>query len=229
MNALLRRLAKPPNLLNKTDTIERAAARHNALAGRVLNIGSKNVRLGAQCTNFDIADGPEVDVVGDAHKLAEHFAPESFDTVVLSAVLQYCAEPRRVIEQAWRVLRPDGLLLIDAPFLQPYCPDRADLWRFTADGLRKLCEPHFMIIELKTSIALGPALGLICQSAATLRPNRYAAATLGWLVSLAVYPLKWMRPPQRHTAGAFVLVAQKKCRSAHLGNSLKTLAMRSLA
>jgi SAM-dependent methyltransferase len=209
MSSLLRRLAQPPDLLAKTDTIERAAGRHKALAGRVLNIGSKNVRLGKQCTNFDIVDGPEVDVVGDAHKLTEYFAPDSFDTVVLSAVLQYCAEPRRVIEQAWRVLRPNGLLLIDAPFLQPYCPDGADLWRFTADGLRKLCEPHFTIVELKTSIALGPALGLICQSAATLRPNRYTAAMLGWLVSLVIYPVKWMRPPQLHTAGAFVLVARK--------------------
>jgi len=209
MSNWLHCLAEPPNLLAKSDTIESAAARHEALAGRVLNIGSKNVRLGAQCTNLDIVLGREVDVVGDAHKLSEYFAGESFDTIVLSAVLQYCAEPRRVIEQAWQVLRPHGLLLVDAPFLQPYCPDGPDLWRFTAVGLRRLCEPYFTVLELKTSIATGPALAFICQSAAGQQPNRYTASALRYLVSLVVYPLKWMRPAHPHTAGAFLLVARK--------------------
>jgi len=156
-----------------------------------------------------IVAGPAVDVVGDAYQLSQYFASESFDTVVLSAVLQYCGDPRRVIDEVRKVLRPGGLLVIDAPFLQPYCPDGSDLWRFTADGLRKLCESYFTIIELNTSIALRPALGLICQSAATQRSNRYAAAALGWLVSSLVYPLKWVRPAQLHTAGAFLLVGRK--------------------
>jgi len=206
----LARLAQPPNVLTKLDTIERAAVRHNALAGRVLNIGSKNVRLGNQCTNLDIVAGPQVDVVGDAHKLAEYFPGGSFDTVVLSAVLQYCIEPRRVIEQAWQMLRADGILLIDAPFLQPYCPDGPDLWRFTGDGLRRLCEPYFTILELKTSIPGGSALAFICQSAAAQPTNRYAAAALGWMVSALVYPLKWLRAAHPNTAGAFLLVGRKK-------------------
>lgn len=209
MTSWLRRLAEPPNLLAKADTIESAAARHNALAGRVLNIGSKNVRLGPQCTNFDIAAGPEVDVVGDAHNLTDHFPAEEFNTVVLSAVLQYCTDPRKVIEQVWRVLRPDGVLLIDAPFLQPYCPDGPDLWRFTADGLRRLCEPYFNILELRVSIPTGPALAFICQSAASQRPSPYTAAVLRWLVSMLVFPLRWMRSAHPHSAGAFLVVAQK--------------------
>jgi SAM-dependent methyltransferase len=210
MTAFVRRFAGPPNVLTKIDTIERAAARHNALAGRVLNIGSKNVRLGRQCTNLDIVPGPQVDVVGDAHQLSKYFAAESFDTVILSAVLQYCAEPRQVIEQVWRILCPNGLLLIDAPFLQPYCPDGPDLWRFTADGLRRLCEPYFTIVELETSIGSGSAVAYVCQSAASRGANRYAAAIRAWMISLLVYPLKWMRAADQHTAGAFLLVGRKK-------------------
>jgi SAM-dependent methyltransferase len=209
MTDLLRRLAQPPNVLAKSATIEAAASRHNAFAGNVLNIGSKNVRLGPRCINLDLVAGPGVDVVGDAHHLSEYFDAGSFDAVVLSAVLQYCAEPRRVIEQAWTVLRPDGLLLIDAPFLQPYCPDGPDLWRFTDDGLRRLCTPYFTIIEIKPSIAAGPALAFICQSAATGGANRYLSAALGWIVSILAYPLTWIRTEHRERAGAFLLVARK--------------------
>jgi SAM-dependent methyltransferase len=177
--------------------------------GRVLNVGSKNVKLTRECINLDIAAGPGVDVVGDAHDLASHFPAESFDAVVLSAVLQYCERPHEVLQQAHQVLKPAGLLLIDAPFLQPYCPDGADLWRFTADGLRRLCKDQYEILELSPSITAGPALAFFSQAVAGARDNKQAAALFGWIVSLIVYPLRYLPNRSVRTAGAFLLVARK--------------------
>jgi SAM-dependent methyltransferase len=209
LKMLSRALASPPNVLLKRETIEAAAQRHGLLGGRILNIGSKNVRLGRDSVNLDVVPGPGVDVVGDAHELDRHFSEKSFDTVVLSAVLQYCEKPQRVIQQSYYVLKPGGMLLLDAPFLQPYCFDGLDLWRFSEDGLRKLCARYFEIIELKPSIATAPALALIIQHAASTKKNRIAAALLAWAATVLVYPLRYVPSSNSATAGAFLLVGRK--------------------
>jgi SAM-dependent methyltransferase len=209
LRRLLTRLAAPPQIMAKRDTIEGAAKRHGVPLNRVLNVGSKNVRIGTECVNLDIVPGPSVDVVGDAHRLAEHVGEARFDTVVMSAVLQYCENPSIVIEQARRVLEPGGWLLVDAPFIQPYCPDGRDLWRFTADGLRRLCEPHFTIVEVVTSIPTGPAVASMAQAAAQTGANRYARAAVAWGVTLALWPLRFMPHADPRTAGAFLLVGRK--------------------
>ena len=206
----LRRWAAPPQILRKRDDIVAAAKRHGALGGRILNVGSKNVRFGGDCINLDVVPGPEVDVIGDAHDLAGHFQRETFDTVVLSAVLQYCARPHVVVEQAALVLRPKGWLLIDAPFLQPYCPDGTDLWRFTADGLRRLCEPYFDVVEVGPSITAGPAIGFVVQGAASRIGNRWTSAAMAWLATLLIYPLKFWPGASLDTAGAILMVARKR-------------------
>ena len=209
LETLLRAVAVPPNVLLKRDTIEAAAERYGLLGGRILNVGSKNVRLGANSINFDLVPWPAVDVVGDVRELDRHFPEMSFDTVILSAVLQYCADPPRVIQQVHHVLKPGGMLLLDAPFLQPYCPDGLDLWRFSDDGLRTLCQGHFEILEVSPSLTTGSSLAFVIQRALTSRKNRFLTAATGWLVTLIVYPLRYFRSADRATAGAFLLIGRK--------------------
>jgi hypothetical protein len=107
------------------------------------------------------------------------------------------------------VLKPTGLLLIDAPFLQPYCPDGTDLWRFTAEGLRRLCENRYEILELNPSITAGPALAFFGQAVAGARDNKHTAMLFAWITSLIVYPLRYLPNRNVRTAGAFLLVAKK--------------------
>lgn len=209
MNPVLRRIATPPAMLLKCDTIAAAAARNGAALGRVLNVGSKNVRIGEDCVNLDIVPGPGVDVVGDAHDLTTHFDRESFDTVVLSAVLQLCEDPDRVLAQARDVLRPGGWLFLDAPFLQPYCYDGPDLWRWTEDGLRLLCARHLTVIEISVSIPTVPALAFAVQAAARRAGNRYTGTVLAWTVSSILWPLRYLPLFDTRTAGAFLLVGRK--------------------
>jgi hypothetical protein len=160
MNAWLRRLARPPQIIIKQDTVLAATAWHGAVVGCVLNNGSKNVRVGNNCVNFDLVPGP-------------------------------C----RVVEQARRALRPGGWLFLDALFLQPDCYDGADLWRFTEDGLRQLCDPYVKIIEVTISIAPFPALAYVVQVAAYPIGNRYVGAALAWIVSKTVWPTRFCQFP----------------------------------
>jgi SAM-dependent methyltransferase len=200
----------PPVALRKNKTINELAVRYGAFNGAILNVGSKSVRYGTNCVNVDIIAAPGVDVVADAHELTKHFAPQSFDTVVLSAMLQYCADPRLVIAQAAEVLRPNGLIMIDAPFLQPYCPDGPDLWRFTDRALRHLCDRYFVTLEIVQSIGAGSAIAFTAQTAARCQPNRGLALTLSWLITVVVWPLTFLKQSDPSAAGAFILVGQKK-------------------
>ncbi len=64
----------------------------------------------------DVVLGPEVIVVCDGHQLP--FENNTFDCIFLIAVLEHVIDPRRVIAEVTRTLKYDGVILVDAPFMQ---------------------------------------------------------------------------------------------------------------
>lgn len=119
------------------------------IAGRVLDVGA-----GSGDTNdrFDgLADADEyiavdiefaasLDVQADAGQLP--FATDSFDTVLLSAVLEHIPVSRvlDVVNEAQRVLRPGGTLLAGVPHNYPLHSEPNDYWRPTIYGLRDVLQ-----------------------------------------------------------------------------------------
>jgi SAM-dependent methyltransferase len=84
---------------------------------RILEIGSRArsgvIRRdqfpGKQYTGLDILDGPNVDIVGDAHTLSTHFAADSFDAVYSVSTFEHLAMPWKVALELNHVLRPGGI------------------------------------------------------------------------------------------------------------------------
>ena len=78
------------------------------------------------------------DVYGCGRELP--FRDRSFDTVVCFQVLEHVSEPWRILDQAARVLRPGGRLILTTPqhFHVHGAPD--DFFRFTRHGLVALAE-----------------------------------------------------------------------------------------
>jgi len=92
---------------------------------RVLEIGSRAVVSDSlwkqhipNCsyTGFDVAEGKNVDVVGDAHRLSEYFSPNSFDLIFSLAVFEHLAMPWIVVEEISKLLDIDGLVCIETHF-----------------------------------------------------------------------------------------------------------------
>jgi SAM-dependent methyltransferase len=111
----------------------------------VHDIGSKSARAGyfggappgATIICTDIQHGPGVDIVADAQDMP--YASESADCVFLVSVLQLVPSPQKALDEAFRVLRPGGIIFVTVPFIFVYARDPEDLYRFSVPGLEFLC------------------------------------------------------------------------------------------
>lgn len=99
---------------------------------------------------FDISPSPVVQFIADAHRIP--LAGESVDAVLVQAVLEHVLAPGEVVEEIHRVLRPNGLVYAETPFLQQVHAGPYDFTRYTSSGHRYL----FRAFE---EIAAGPVVG----------------------------------------------------------------------
>lgn len=96
----------------------------------------------AQYTGVDLTVGDmrwdysNLDAISDLTRLP--FASDSFDAVICFQVLEHVPEPKAVIREIQRVLRPGGMLFLSAP--QSWCQHQKpyDYFRYTSFGLRHL-------------------------------------------------------------------------------------------
>jgi SAM-dependent methyltransferase len=175
--------------------------------GRLLVIGGGEVGSGVQA----MYDDPEVQVIGtdiyrsphstliaDGHRLP--FADQSVDGVWIQAVLEHVLDPQQVVAEIHRVLRPDGLVFADTPFMQQVHEGAYDFTRFTLSGHRWLFR-HFELIDAGTSGGAGLAT---IWSVRYLARATTGSGPLGTLLQLAFCWLRfidrWAGP--RDTADA---------------------------
>ena len=175
---------------------------------RILNAGSSSVRYGENCVNVDIQSKANIDFVCDIHDLPDSLG--EFDAIICNAVLQYCRSPETVAKQFHRVLKPGGYLFIDAPWIQPFCPDTPDRFRFSQDALRQIFS-DFKIVEIGPSIRSGSAFAMLgIHMAQNLTRNKYLNYGLSKAASVILYPFRWIASAdESQTAGAFYLICQR--------------------
>ena len=99
------------------------------------------VQPGLRIVAFDVYSSPNVQFLADAHQIP--LAGSSIDAVVVQAVLEHVLDPERVVSEIERVLRPEGLVYAETPFLQqvhagPYtsCGTRAVVTGFSSGRSR---------------------------------------------------------------------------------------------
>ncbi len=149
----------PQWLVLRADKATRAAI-HLMANGRVLDVGCGN-RWVERClpsnTQYVGLDYPttiskgyagKADVFSDGQCLP--FASNSFDTVVLMDVLEHLPAPDLAISEAWRILKPGGILLIQVPFLYPLHDQPHDFQRWSKQGLQVLLTKHFFTLNSMT-------------------------------------------------------------------------------
>lgn len=182
---------------------------------RILDLGSGTHRRAPNVVNLEIEQTPMVDVIGDGHNLP--FADAVFDAVISEAVLEHVRDPRRVVKEMYRVLKPGGYVCAAVPFLQGYHASPHDYQRWTTTGFSALFS------EFKKSeggACAGPTaalhwvlreyVGLLC-SFGSLLIAKAISLLVGWLT----FPLVWLDyllllHPHSHVLASAVYFVGKK-------------------
>ncbi|MBI4056165.1 MAG: methyltransferase domain-containing protein [Elusimicrobia bacterium] len=174
----------------------------------ILDIGSgldsKNLEglplsLRPRCACLDIRPAPGVSVAADGHELP--FSGESFEGILLQGVLEHVPEPYQLIREAYRVLKPGGLIYVEVPFLQHfhYSPD--DFYRYTLHGLEHILR-DFRKIE--DGVLSGPGSALcdfLTEAPAAFFRSSLIYWGIKWVGGWLTLPLKYLdwfyRVPER--------------------------------
>jgi SAM-dependent methyltransferase len=78
------------------------------------------------------------------------FDDESFDTILLTDVLEHIAEPAQLMREIGRLLRPRGKLILGVPFLYSLHEQPHDYYRYTEYALRRFCKlSELAVLQLK--------------------------------------------------------------------------------
>ncbi len=92
----------------------------------------------------------KIDVFADVYDMP--FDENTFDTAILSQVIEHLENPEKAFKEINRILKPGGTLFISWPFLYPIHEAPRDFYRYTKYGIVHLAaKSDFEIINIESS------------------------------------------------------------------------------
>ncbi|MCC6490037.1 MAG: methyltransferase domain-containing protein [Candidatus Hydrogenedentes bacterium] len=126
------------------------------LGGSVFNRGMESLLVAPfELIETDVALGARTQAIVDGHNIP--FEDNCLDCVVVHAVLEHVLDPVRCVSEIHRVLKPNGLVYAETPFMQQVHAGPYDFMRFTHLGHRRLFR---RFEELESGAACGPGMAL---------------------------------------------------------------------
>jgi SAM-dependent methyltransferase len=125
----------------------------------IVNLGSGNQPKFKDVLNVDMFDYENVDIVCRIDALP--FKDQVVGAIMNVAVLEHVSEPREVIAEAFRVLKPGGYIFTVIPFNQPYHASPRDYQRYTLEGIKYL-HKDFELVE--AGVYSGPISAMLWMS-----------------------------------------------------------------
>jgi SAM-dependent methyltransferase len=175
--------------------IERFLERHRAdISGAVLEVGDSRYteRFGTGVITSDVldrtTDNDRATLVADLAR-PEDFPSDAYNCFILVQTLQYIYDVRAAVATAWRVLRPNGVLLLTVPSLSRVARSAGlenDFWRFTHASCRRLLHDQFGAADVEVA-AYGnvlTAVGFLMGMASEELNARELAARDEWFPTL---------------------------------------------
>jgi len=108
-------------------------------------------------------------VAGDAEQLA--FNSESFNVVLASEVVEHMWNPQDFINEAYRVLKPNGYLIVETPEGEESLNYDSHRHFFTVESLKQMVASRFAVCEVerleKTGRAQTPTIILMLRKSLT--------------------------------------------------------------
>jgi SAM-dependent methyltransferase len=127
------------------------------IGGSILGKGIEEI-LNAPNITFlesDVSFGPRTQIIFDAHNIP--FEDSTFDGVIIQAVLEHVVDPYRCVKEITRILKKEGLVYAETPFMQQVHMGKYDFHRFTHLGHRRLFREFS---EIDSGAVCGPGMSL---------------------------------------------------------------------
>lgn len=184
---------------------------------KILVIGGGNIGSGLQelyqdssidLISTDIYPSDKINFISDCHNIP--IKDESVDGVIIQAVLEHVINPNKVINEVYRILKKDGIILAETPFMQSSHEEPYDFHRYTELGHRWLLKSFK---EIYRSTNGGPGLSFywsISSLIYALINNKLISQIFSLPFILFAY-LDFLIPERRKikSANGFVFIGKK--------------------
>jgi uncharacterized protein YbaR (Trm112 family) len=186
------------SLLNTTwqskKSIQAHAVTHDIpVSGFCISIGGGPSRSHPKAANLNIGPFENVDIVADAHDLP--YLDNSIDSIVCEDVLEHIKDPKKVVQEIFRVIKPGGHVYAATPFLISYHGYPSHFQNLTHQGHEELfLDSGFQIVDSGVCMGAWTALlSLIGFIFANFLPKTFGlnrfVCNLWSLVSAALKPI----------------------------------------
>ncbi|MBR8834776.1 MAG: methyltransferase domain-containing protein [Stigonema ocellatum SAG 48.90 = DSM 106950] len=165
--------------------------------GTEVIVDNPNIEL----VETDVSFGSRTTLICDGHSLP--FADNSFDGVIIQAVLEHVVDPSRCVKEIHRVLKDDGLVYAETPFMQQVHGGSYDFTRFTHLGHRRLFRKFE---EIDSGATCGPGMALAWSYhyfLLSFTTSKFLRKLIGLFVKLTAFPLKYLDYLLINQAGTF--------------------------
>jgi len=180
-----------------------------------INLGSGNSNVNNKILNVDIFDYDNVNIVCDISTLP--FADNSVDNIINIAVLEHVSDPKIIVKEIKRVLKPGGKICCFFPFIQAFHASPYDFTRVTSEGIKELFK-DFKIESIKVSG--GPASGFlwILQDFLAILfsfGSKKLFSVFQLFFMLVLFPIKFLdiilrfHPMAKNISSGFLLIGEK--------------------
>jgi len=114
--------------------------------------GAKKFFKKMKIDTIDIDPNTNTTYIGDITKNNEFLKKKIYDIVVMTEVIEHVLNPFSAIDEIYRILKKNGLLLLTTPFNFRIHGPLPDCWRFTEYGLKILLKKfnEIVITKIKT-------------------------------------------------------------------------------
>lgn len=174
----------------------------------VFNLGSGPRIISPEVINVDLFPYEGVSIVADIGNLP--LSDASSAGIICADVFEHVSDPERVVQELFRVLKPQACAYISVPFMYPFHASPHDFNRWTEPGLDRLLS-GFAIV--KKGVRSGPFSTLtvnLCYLVATL--FSFGNKSLYWLlVNMATFiffPIKYLDSIFGHLPFAINMAAE---------------------
>ncbi len=216
--ARARGLLRPPSIVYDEDVPRKYAWIYDTrgMDTLVLSIGGGPGRENPRAINLNIDAFDSVDMVGDGCNIP--LQDDTCDAVTCNAVIEHVPDPRALVAEMCRVLKPGGYAQLMVPFVFPFHAYPADYQRYSMSGILELTR-SFEKVEL--CVLTGPTSAMLVLFREYLRlilpggNGRVMRVALNGISGWLTFPLKYIdillnrRSEAANLAAAFYYLGQK--------------------